>query len=530
MTNSINELEKDARAILVIGSNTTENHPVIGMKIKKNVLENGARLIVADPRRVDLAEIADVYLRHRPGTDVALLNGMMNVIISEGLADSDFIAANTEGYEAMAEVVARYTPEYVEAITGVPAADIRRAARIYARAEAAVICYAMGLTQHSTGTDNVKSVCNLAMLTGNIGRPGTGVAPLRGQNNVQGACDMGGLPNVLPGYQPVTDESVRSRFEQAWNVSLSSKPGLTLTETVEKAYRGEIRALIIIGENPMISDPDLNHCEEALKNLDFLAVQDIFLSETARFAHVVLPGACFAEKDGTFTNTERRVQRVRKAVDTPGQARADWEIICELASRMGYPMSYSSPEEIFEEMRGLTPSYAGMTYARLEGQGLQWPCPSEDHPGTAILHRDGRFTRGKGLFSPVEFLEPAELPDDEYPLVLTTGRNLFHYHTGTMTRRCQALNQHVPEAEVEINPNLAAQLGIKNGETVRLSTRRGSIEVKARITAMIEDGVVFMTFHFAEAAVNLLTKADSLDPVAKIPEYKVCAARLEKMT
>lgn len=529
MTNSINELEKDARAIFVIGSNTTENHPVIGMKIKKNVLENGAKLIVADPRRIDLADIADVYMQHKPGTDVTLLNGMMNVIISEGLADYDFIEANTEGYQAMAEVVARYTPEYVENITGVPAADIRKAARLYAQAEAAVICYAMGLTQHSTGTDNVKSVCNLAMLTGNIGRPGTGVAPLRGQNNVQGACDMGGLPNVFPGYQQVTDDAVRAKFEQAWKVPLPVKPGLTLTEAVERARRGEIKALFVVGENPMMSDPDLHHVEEALEKLEFLVVQDIFLSETAEYADVVLPSACFAEKDGTFTNTERRVQRVRKAVEPPGQARADWEIICDLAARMGYPMSYGSPEEIFEEMRRLTPSYSGMTYARLEGKGLQWPCPNERHPGTAILHRDGKFVRGKGLFSPVEYIEPAESPDSEYPLILTTGRNLYHYHTGTMTRRCQALNQHVPEAEVEISPALAAKLRIENGETVRLSTRRGSIEVKAKVTDILDEDVVFMTFHFAEAAVNWLTKGDSLDPVAKIPEYKVCACRLEKV-
>ncbi len=529
MTNSINELEEDAKAIFVIGSNTTENHPVIGMKIKKNVLENGAKLIVADPRRIDLAEIADVYLQHRPGTDVALLNGIMNVIISEGLADQEFIAANTEGYEAMAQVVAKYTPEYVETITGVPAADIRRAARIYAEAEAAVICYAMGLTQHSTGTDNVKSVCNLAMLTGNIGRPGTGVDPLRGQNNVQGACDMGGLPNVFTGYQQVANDEARAKFEKAWSVSLSGKPGLTLTETINKAYAGEIKALVVIGENPMMSDPDLHHVKEALEKLEFLVVQDIFLTDTARYADVVLPGACFAEKEGTFTNTERRVQRVRKAVEPPGQAKVDWQIICELAGKMGYPMNYSSAEEIFEEIRSLTPSYAGMTYARLEGKGLQWPCPSEDHPGTPFLHKDGKFTRGKGAFSAIEYKEPAEVTDEEYPLILTTGRNLFHYHTGTMTRRSSALHQHVPEAEVEINPALAARLGIENGEKVRLSTRRGSVEVKAKITDILEANVVFMTFHFAEAAVNWLTNADSLDPVAKIPEYKVCAARLDKI-
>jgi formate dehydrogenase alpha subunit len=529
MTNSIGELEKDATGIFVIGSNTTENHPVTGYKIKKNVLENGAKLIVADPRRTDLADIADVYLQHRPGTDVALLNGMMNVIINEGLADMDFCAANTEAYEEMAAVVARYTPEYAAEITGVPAEDIRKAARLYAQASAGVICYAMGLTQHSTGTDNVKSVCNLALLTGNIGRPGTGVDPLRGQNNVQGACDMGGLPVVFTAYQSVTNPQVVEKFEKAWGVSLSDKPGLTLTETINKAHHGEIKALYVFGENPMMSDPDLHHVEEALEKLEFLVVQDIFLTETARYADVVLPGACFAEKDGTFTNTERRVQRVRKAVDPPGQARQDWQIICELATRMGYPMSYASPEAIFEEMRALTPSYAGMTYARLEGRGLQWPCPTETHPGTPYLHHGGKCTRGLGLFHAIEYLPPREVPDAEYPLVLTTGRSLYHYHTGTMTRRAKALDAHVPAAEVEINPALAARLGVKSGDLVKVSTRRGSLQVRARVTDIIGEDVIFMTFHFAEAAVNWLTNADSLDPVAKIPEYKVCAARVERV-
>jgi len=529
MTNSIGELERDATGIFVIGSNTTENHPVIGMKIKKNVLQNGAKLIVADPRRTDLAEWADVYLAHLPGTDVALLNGMMNVILTEGLADQEFIANYTEGYEEMARVVSRYTPEYVEKITTVPAEDIRKAARIYAGASAAVICYAMGLTQHSTGTDNVKSVCNLALLTGNIGRPGTGVNPLRGQNNVQGACDMGGLPNFYPAYQQVTNETVRVKFEAAWGVSLPANNGSTLTDTINQAYEGQIKALVVIGENPMMSDPDLHHVAEALEKLDFLVVQDIFLTETAKYADVVLPGATFAEKEGTFTNTERRVQRVRKVIDPVGESRPDWQIICEIATRMGYPMRYHDPEEIFEEIRTLTPSYAGMSYARLEGRGLQWPCPAEGHPGTPLLHKDGKFSRGQGLFHAVEFKEPRENPDEEYPLILTTGRSLFHYHTGTMTRRSSALNKHVPEAELEVNSVLARRIGIQDGEKVRISTRRGSLEVKAKITDILAENVVFMTFHFAEAAVNWLTNADSLDPVAKIPELKVCSARVDKI-
>jgi formate dehydrogenase major subunit len=529
MTNSIGELEKDAKCIFVIGSNTTDNHPVIGMKIKKNVLYNGAKLIVADPRRIDLADCADVYMQHKPGTDVALVNGMMHVIIKEGLAASQFIENCTEGYEAMAEVLEKYTPEYASQITGVPAEDIVKAARIYAESEASSICYAMGLTQHSTGTDNVKSVCNLAMLTGNIGRPGTGVNPLRGQNNVQGACDMGGLPVVYTAYQQVTNPDVRAKFEKAWGVSLPDQNGLTLTETINKAYQGELKALYVLGENPMMSDPDLHHVEEALDKLDFLVVQDIFLTETAQYADVVLPSTCFAEKDGTFSNTERRVQRVRKAVDAPGDARLDWQIICELSTLMGYPMSYNSAEEIFEEIRTVTPSYAGINYERIDTTGLAWPCPSVEHPGTTYLHKDGKFSRGKGLFNAIEFKEPRENPDNEYPLILTTGRSLFHYHTGTMTRRSSALDTHKPENEVEINPVLAEKLNIAEGELVRLSTRRGSIEVKAHITDIVEEDVVFITFHFAEAAANILTNADSLDPVAKIPEYKVCSVRLEKI-
>lgn len=529
MTNAIGELEKDANCIFVIGSNTTENHPVIGMKIKQNKLYNGAKLIVADPRRTDLAEIADVYMPHLPGSDVALVNAMMNVIISEGLADKTFIEEHTEGYEAMAAILEKFTPEFAEPITGVPAEDIRAAARLYAQSGTAAICYAMGLTQHRTGTDNVKSVCNLAMLTGNIGRPGTGVDPLRGQNNVQGACDMGALPVVYTAYQAVTNEAVRAKFEQAWGVTLPKENGIVLTEVINKAHHGEMKALYVFGENPMMSDPDLQHVEEALENLDFLVVQDIFLTETAKYADVVLPGSCFAEKNGTFSNTERRVQRVRKAVSAPGQARADWEILCEIATRMGYPMSYSGAEEIYEEMRALTPSYAGINYARLEKGGLQWPCPTEEHPGTAFLHKDGNFSRGKGAFTAIDYIPPGEQPDEDYPLILTTGRSLFHYHTGTMTRRASALDAHKPAAELEINPETAAAKGIKDGDLVRISTRRGDLDIKAKVSSIVAPQVVFMTFHFAETAANWLTSSEFLDPVAKIPEYKVSACKVEKI-
>lgn len=528
MTNSINELEKDATCVFLIGTNTTENHPVIGYKIRKNVRENGAKLIVADPRKIELAEIADIYMRFKPGTDVALINGMMNVIINENLLAEEFIKNRTEGYEKMAETVKNYPPEVVAEITGVPAEDIKKAARMYAEAEAGSICYAMGITQHSTGTDNVKSVCNLALLTGNLGRPGTGVNPLRGQNNVQGACDMGALPVSYPAYQAVSNEAVKEKFEKAWGVPLSGKNGFTLTEAIGHAHHGDLKALYVLGENPMMSDPDLDHVEEALKNLEFLLVQDIFLTETAELADVVLPGVTFAEKEGTFSNTERRVQRVRQAIKPIGDARPDWQIISELSTLCGYPMNYNSVEEIFEEIRTVTPSYAGITYDRIAATGIPWPCPTVEHPGTPVMHKE-KFSRGLGLFHAIEFKEPVELPSAEYPLILTTGRNLFHYHTGTMTRRASALNAHRPYNEVEINPKTAAQLGIANGEMVKLSTRRGSIELRAHVSDIVNENVVFTTFHYKEAAANMLTNADSLDPTAKIPEYKVSAAKVEKI-
>ena len=528
MTNSINELEKDATAILLIGTNTTENHPVIGYKVRKNVRFNGAKLIVADPRRIELSDIADVDLRFRPGTDVALINSFMNVILAEGLEDKDFISKRTEAYEGLVKVVEKYTPEYVAPICGVDAEDIRKAARIYATAERASICYAMGVTQHSTGTDNVKTMCNLALITGNLGKPGTGVNPLRGQNNVQGACDMGALPVTYPAYQQVTNPEVREKFEKAWGVSLSPNNGLTIPDVVDKAHHGVIKGLMVFGENPMVSDPDLHHVGEALDNLELLIVQDIFLTETAMKADVVLPGVTFAEKNGTFSNTERRVQRVRQAITPKGDARPDWQILCELSTRIGYPMSYNSPEEIFEEIRKVTPSYAGISYDRINKTGIHWPCPNEEHPGTPILHGE-KFNRGLGLFHAVEFKEAYELPDEEYPLILSTGRSLFHYHTGTMTRRASALNEFMPSNEVQVNPETAARLDIADNEMVKLVSRRGSITVKAHITEMVPDGVVFTFFHFSEAAANVLTHTEALDPVAKIPEYKVSAARIEKI-
>ena len=524
MTNSIEEIES-SELLMVIGSNTTENHPVISSRIKRAVRQHGAKLLVIDPREIDLVRYATLWIRQKPGTDVAVLNGMMHVIIAENLYAEKYVAERTKGFEEMAKTVAAYTPEVVEKISGVPAQDLREAARLYARADRAAILFAMGITQHTTGTDNVKSCANLAMLCGNVGIEGGGVDPLRGQNNVQGACDMGALPNVFPSYQPVESSDARATLEKAWDVALSPAPGKTIMEMMDAAAAGQIRALYVMGENPMLSDPDLTHVEKSLKNLDLFIVQDIFMTETAKFADVVLPTACFAEKDGTFTNTERRIQRVRKAVQPPGQARADWEIIAALATRMGYPMRYSSPAAIMGEINAVAPIYGGINYARIEEEGLQWPCPSEDHPGTRFLHKDG-FSRGLGLFHAVEYIPPAELPDQEYPLILSTGRVLYQFHTGTMTRRSLGSVERCPESLVEINPSDAERLKIADGQMVRVISRRGAVTAKAKLTSRSDRGMIFMNFHFHEAAVNILTNP-ALDPVGKIPEFKVCAVRVE---
>ncbi len=527
MTNSIKEIA-NAPVIYLTGSNTTENHPIIALEIKKAVTKNGAKLIVADPREIELVKYATLWLRHRPGTDVALFNGLMNVIITEGLEDKEFIKERTEDYEKLKEVVLKYTPEIVAKITGVPAEDIRKAARIYASAESASLIYSMGITQHSTGTDNVMSTANLAMLTGNVGKENAGVNPLRGQSNVQGACDMGALPNVYSGYQAVTDPQAREKFSKAWGVDLPDKVGLTVVEILNAAYDGKIRGIFVMAENPAMSDPDLAHAREALKRVDFLVVSDIFLTETAEVADVVLPGVTFAEKDGTITNTERRVQRFHKAIEPLGEAKPEWQIICELAQKMGYQMSYNSPAEIMEEIASLTPIYGGMLYPRLEKEGLQWPCPNVEHPGTKFLHKD-KFSRGKGKFFPIEFREAVELPDEEYPLILTTGRVLYHFHTGTVTRRSKGLNEIYKEALVEISPQDAQELNITDGEIIEVASRRGKVRAKAKVTEKSDEGVVFMSFHFHEAAANLLTIA-ALDPISKIPEYKVCAVKVKKIS
>ena len=524
MTNAMDEIEF-ADVILATGTNTTENHPIVGMYVKRAVRKRRAKLIVIEPREIPLVKYSTLFLRQKPGTDVAWINGMMNVIIAEDLYAKEYVEKRTEGFEEVRKVVAKYTPEYVESITGIPAGQLREAARLYATAPKATILYAMGITQHRTGTDNVKSLANLAMLCGKVGYESCGINPLRGQNNVQGACDMGCLPNVFPAYQNVALDGPRTSFEQAWGVTLPAKPGLTVVEMSRAADEGNLKALYCMGENMMLSDPDLHHLEKALKKLDLFVVQDIFLTETAQLAHVVLPAACFAEKGGTFTNTERRVQRVRKAVEPPGRARTDWEIIADLSNRMGYPMPYAELGEIWSEIRQMTPSYAGITYERIDGQGIQWPCPSTDHPGTKYLHRD-RFTRGLGLFAPIEFIPPGEVPDMDYPLYLTTGRVLYHYHTGTMTRRSRGTNERCPESLVEINPQDADKFGIVDGSRVRVSSRRGAVEVKASVTERTPEGTIFMNFHFKESPVNMLTNP-VLDPVCKIPELKVCAVKIE---
>lgn len=528
MTNSVDEIA-DNDALFVIGSNTTENHPIIALRMKEAVAK-GAKLIVADPRKIPLVKHATLWLRQRPGTDSVLLNAMIKVILDEGLEDKDFIAKRCEGFDEFVNSLEPFTLAFAEEKTGVAAKDIEEAARIYAKAGSAGIYYAMGITQHVMGTNNVCAIGNLAMLTGNLGKRAAGVNPLRGQNNVQGACDMGGLPNVYPGYQKVDLAETREKFEKAWNRKLSDKIGLPATEMTGAMIDGSLKGLYIFGENPAISDPNTSHSVKAFSSVDFLVVQDIFMTETAELADVVLPGASFAEKDGTFTCSERRVQRVRKAVAAPGKAKSDLYIIDQVYKRImeeGDLNQAPDPAAIFDEIAGLWPAVAGMDYSRLEGDGLQWPCPAPDHPGTKYLFAEA-FNRegGKALFTPVPFVASSELPDADYPFVLTTGRELFHYHTGTMTRRSAGLNAIAPEAFVEVNPRDAEGLGVKDGEKLTVSSRRGSIKLKAKVSEIVPANVVFIPFHYSEAAANLLT-SDAMDPICKIMEAKVCAVKLE---
>jgi formate dehydrogenase alpha subunit len=526
-TNSFDQIE-DADVLFIIGSNTTEAHPVVGLKVIK-AANKGAKIIVADPRKIELVDRAEVWLNLKPGTNIALLNGMMNVILREGLEDRDFIAGRTEGFEEFRNVVETYPPERAARITGAPEEDIVEAARLYAGAEKAMIIYSLGMTEHVTGTANVMSLGNLAMLTGNVGRPSTGIMPLRGQNNVQGACDMGALPNNYVGYQPVTDQNIRSKFEEAWKVKLPAAPGQTSTQMLERLAEGGgegIRGLYILGEDPAQTDPDTNRVRASLEALDFLVVQEIFPTETTRYADVILPAASFAECDGTFTNGERRIQRVNKAIP-PICGRENWQTICLIAEKMSYPMKYGHPSEIMDEIASLAPMFGGVCFSRLGTAGLQWPCPSMDHPGTETMHV-GCFSRGLGKFNAVEHRPPDEVTDADYPLILTTGRRREHYNCGSMTRRSSGIMWVWPEEAIEISPKDAEVLGIEDGETVLVKSRRGEVRVKARVTEKSSRGVAFMSFHYQDVLTNLLTNA-ALDPVAKTPEYKACAIRIEKI-
>lgn len=530
MTNPIGDITTDVDAIMLVGSNPEEAHPVVGMQIRRAVA-NGAKLIVVDPRDIGLAKYAAVHLKLRPGTNVAFANGMMHVFLTEHLIDEAFIAERTEGFEKLREIVLQYPPERVAEICHIDAEDLRKAARIYAKADKAPIIYCLGVTEHSTGTEGVMSMSNMAMMVGKLGRSGCGVNPLRGQNNVQGACDMGALPNKFPGYQDVTDAAVREKFEKAWGVKLDGEIGLHATEVFPAAVEGRIKGLYIYGEDPVVTDPDTSHIIKALTSLDFLVVQELFMTETARYADVVLPGCSYAEKEGTFSNTERRVQRVRKAVTLPGNMRLDTDIIIDLMNRMGYAQKPMTAAEIMDEIASLTPSFAGISHARLDskavaGRGLQWPCTSPEHPGTPILHV-GRFTRGLGWFYPAEYIPAAELPDADYPVVLMTGRILYHYNTRAMTGKTPELMEIEGKSFIEINTRDAATLGIADGDRVRVSSRRGQIETTARVSEKCSPGESWMPFHFPDGNCNWLTNA-ALDRYARIPEYKVCAVRIQK--
>jgi predicted molibdopterin-dependent oxidoreductase YjgC len=547
MTNSIGEI-RDADCILITGSNTAEAHPVISYEVIRAV-KSGANLIIIDPRRIPLTDHATLFLQPHPGTDIYIFLAMMHAIIRDGWLDEAFIKARTEGFDELVTLVERYSPERAALISGVPEEQIELAAQLYALGERAQgeslykegrghsnILYAMGITQRSNGTDNVMTLANLCMLCGQIGKPSTGVNPLRGQANVQGACDVGCLVNVFPGYQRVIDDKARQKLAKTWKVNgLPTEIGLTIVEATHAALEGQVRAMYIMGENPMMSDPNTNHVEQAFRALDFMLVQDIFPSETAYLAHVLLPAASSLEKDGTFTNSERRIQRIFKVIDAPGEARPDWEITADIAERVATKLgdengqkhwNFSGVDAVFDELAKSTPIYAGMAYDRLNPDGLQWPCPDRDHPGTPILHV-GKFSRGKGKFNPVEARDPAEKTDEEYPLTLTTGRVLYHYHSGTMTRRSGPLHWREPRAYAEINAEDAEAVGLKDGYAVEIHSRRGSVRTKTKISENVPPGTVFLAFHWREAPANRLTQDHALDPVAKIPEYKVSAVRLE---
>lgn len=528
MTNPIGDITGDVDVIMLVGSNPEEAHPVVGMQIRQAVAR-GTRLIVVDPRDIGLSGQADIHLKLKPGTNVAFANGMMNVIINEGLADEEFIRTRTEGYEELKAIVMEYTPDKVAGICHIDPDHLREAALMYAKADKAPIIYCLGVTEHSTGTEGVMSMSNLAMLTGKLGRSGCGVNPLRGQNNVQGACDMGAMPGHFPGYQKITDEAVMDKFEKAWGTTLNKKPGTYATDVFGAAIKKDIRGLFIFGEDPIVTDADQHHVRKALESLDFLVVDDLFMTETARLADVVLPGISYAEKEGTFSNTERRVQRVRKAVTLDGEMRADTVIFTDLMNRMGYKQPALRPDEIMDEIASVTPSFAGISHSRLDRtkDGLQWPCTAKDHPGTPIMHV-GSFARGLGWFYPARYIESAELPDDEYPFILMTGRILYHYNTRAMTGKTPGLMEREGHSFIEVNMADAVRLGIENGDLIRVISRRGSLTTTARVGDKVSEAETWMPFHFPDGNANVLTNA-ALDKYARIPEYKVCAVRLEKI-
>jgi formate dehydrogenase alpha subunit len=522
MTNSINEIE-DVQTLFLIGANPTEAHPIVGVAMKQ-ALRKGAKLIVCDPRVTWMAARADIHIKHRPGTDNMLVNAMMNHILAAGLADQAFVRERCENFEAFRDSLAEFTLERAAEVCGVEADLIRRAAEMYVAGEPSAIFYTLGITEHTYGTDNVKNLANLAMLCGQIGKPSSGINPLRGQNNVQGACDMGAQHHSLPGYQKMADPAARARFAAAWGVPMPSNVGGKCTDFFEQAGEGIVKGFYCFGEDPIRSEPNANLVIEQIRKMDFIVCQDIFMTEIAKLADVVLPATCFAEKDGTFTNTERRVQRIRKAVEPPGEARADWQILCEIATAMGYPMAYGHPSEIWDEMRSLAPLLAGISYPRIEQVGLQWPCPDEQHPGTGFLHA-GRFTRGKGLFHVIGHELPAEVPDAEYPMILSTGRTLYNYNLGNMTRKTAAIETKQPENFVEIHRDDAALLGIRDGDLAKVETRRGALVVRAHVGRKVRPGSLWMPWHYEESPTNILT-IDAFDKETRTGEYKVCAARL----
>jgi len=515
--------------IILVGTNITEAHPVAATFVKDAVLA-GCKLIVIDPRRTDMVDFADTHVPLNVGSDVALINGIMNVLISENLYDKKYVESCTEGFEDLKKKAMEYPPERAAGISGIPADNIRELARKMASVKPAMLMYTLGITEHICGVNNVMSCANLQMLLGNVGFECGGVNPQRGQNNVQGACDMGALPNVFPGYQPVANADARAKFEKAWNVkSLPDKPGMMMPTMMKNLTTGKVKAFYVFGENLANTEPDIHHVERELQSAEFLVCQDIFPTETTRFAHVVLPAAAWSENEGTFSSSERRVNRVRTASVPPGVAKPNWWIFKEIAKRMGHDWKSNSAQEIWDnEVSVLAPSLAGIKYARLENDGLQWPCPSEEHPGTPTLHRDGKFTRGLGMLKAIDYIPPAEVPDKEYPFVLSTGRRLYHYHTRTQTGRCQGINDLLGEETADISAGDAQAMGIADGEMISVKSRRGEVKVKARVTREVPKGMVWMAFHFREACANWLTNP-VYDPVTQTAEYKACAVKIDKL-